>query len=579
MWNKAFAKAGFKDAIQVRQMSEREQWDPADIRYNTIRWIHTLDGYFAMGPSRVNPLTGEILNASILVDASFIRALKNEYRQIIQPRDFKNRTSLTALMQNRLLCKASWEAKGDEFFQRNYFHQQKQQVITERLSRLAGECDLCYGIEAANQFAYGSLAMSLLRDKPPTNEQIKKYIHQYLRLIIAHEVGHALGLRHNFRGSTFLSPQEMNNTEITRRKGLVASVMDYIPPNIAPQGTQQGDYFPSMVGPYDEWAIQYGYTPIRATTISGEKPFLDRIAQQSDKPEYSYATDEDLYDLDPTVDAWDNSNDVLTYSQWQLNNARVMWGRLDKRFPGEGESYADVREWFGTVVGNYFQNIYYVTKYIGGQSFFRVHAGNKQGKLPFQPVAVEKQRQALAVLQKYVFAADAFNFSPDLLNKLAPSRWRHWGSTPRIGRLDYPIHDLVSFVQSSVLSDLLSGDRLSRLKDIEIKSQPGKALTLPELFNTLQDSIWTEVTEPKSKNVKISSWRRSLQRQYLEILAGMVLRKQDVPEDARTLAWYKIRQLDEKLAKVSSDDEYTKAYILETRDRIKKILDAPLPGN
>jgi hypothetical protein len=183
------------------------------------------------------------------------------------------------------------------------------------------------------------------------------------------------------------------------------------------------------------------------------------------------------------------------------------------------------------------------------------------------------------VLQKYVFAADAFNFSPDLLNKLAPSRWRHWGSTPRIGRLDYPIHDLVSFVQSTVLSDLLGSDRLSRLKDIEIKSQPGKVLTLPELFNTLQDSIWTEVTEPKSKNVKISRWRRSLQRQYLEILGGMVLRKQDVPEDARTLAWYKIRQLDEKLAKVSSDDEYTKAYLLETRDRIKKILDAPLSGN
>jgi hypothetical protein len=111
----------------------------------------------------------------------------------------------------------------------------------------------------------------------------------------------------------------------------------------------------------------------------------------------------------------------------------------------------------------------------------------------------------------------------------------------------------VSFVQSTVLSDLLGSDRLSRLKDIEIKSQPGKVLTLPELFNTFQDSIWTEVTEPKSKNVKISRWRRSLQRQYLEILGGMVLRKQDVPEDARTLAWYKIRQLDETKAKVSSD--------------------------
>ncbi|MDJ0775864.1 MAG: DUF5117 domain-containing protein, partial [Mastigocoleus sp. MO_167.B18] len=85
MWNKAFENAGFKDAIQVRQMPDDATWDPSDIRYNTIRWINTVDGYFAMGPSRVNPLTGEILDADILVDASFVRALKHEYRQIVKP--------------------------------------------------------------------------------------------------------------------------------------------------------------------------------------------------------------------------------------------------------------------------------------------------------------------------------------------------------------------------------------------------------------------------------------------------------------------------------------------------------------
>jgi uncharacterized protein YwgA len=95
----------------------------------------------------------------------------------------------------------------------------------------------------------------------------------------------------------------------------------------------------------------------------------------------------------------------------------------------------------------------------------------------------------------------------------------------------------------------------------------------------LQDGIWTEVIKSKDKNIKISSLRRGLQRQYLDMLTSMVLRKKHVPEDARTLAWYKIRQLDEKLANVNSDDEYTKAHILETRDRIKKVLDAPLQAN
>ncbi|MEH2289306.1 zinc-dependent metalloprotease [Nostoc sp.] len=584
MWNKAFLKAGFKDAIEVRQMPDDATWDPADIRYNTIRWINTVDGYFAMGPSRVNPLTGEILDADILVDASFIRALKSEYRKIIQPSQTENRTTLSALMQNRLLCANGLDAKNNGLPQK----MQAQEGLLNRLSKMAGEYDLCYGMEAANQFAFGSLAMSLLPDTMATPDQLKEYINQYLRLIIAHEVGHTLGLRHNFRGSTLLPPQEMNNTEITKNKGLTTSVMDYIPPNIAPQGTKQGDYFPNMVGPYDEWAIKYGYTTIQTSTPLAEKPILEKIAAQSYKPELSYSTDEDVYDLDPTADAWDNSGNVLLYSQWQLNNSRVMWERLDKRFPMAGDSYSDVSERFSTVLGNYFQQIYFTTKYIGGQSFYRIHpneipsekvSGVPQHRLPFEPVPIEEQRQALETLQKYVFAEDALNFSPELLNKLAPSRWRHWGSSPRVGRLDFPIHDLVLLMQGSVLRDLLSGDRLSRLKDIELKTPEGKALTLPELFDTLQSDIWTEVIKPKGKPMKIASLRRGLQRQYLDILTGMVLRKENVPEDARTLAWYKLKQLDEKLKGVNSEDEYTKAHLLETRDRIEKVLNAPLQAN
>ncbi|ARV60334.1 peptidase M43 [Nostocales cyanobacterium HT-58-2] len=586
MWNKAFEKAGFKDAIQVRQMPDDATWDPADIRYNTIRWINTVDGYFAMGPSRVNPLTGEILAADILVDASFIRALKNDYPKIVQfnqtqkLNQTENQTPLSALMQSSLLCTNRLETEKLEAESSDTSMQSSElEGVASRLPILAGQYDLCYGMEAANQFAYGSMAMKLLRDTPPSHEQMKDYVHQYLRLIIAHEVGHTLGLRHNFRGSTLLTPEQMNNTDITRSKGLISSVMDYIPPNIAPRGTKQGEYFPKMIGPYDEWAIQYGYTSIPGATPAAEKPFLDKIAEQSYKPEFSYSTDEDVFDLDPTANAWDNSNNVLLYSYWQLDNARFMWQRLNKLEPISGESFSEVKEQFGTVFSHYFQNIYYITKYIGGQSFYRVQPGDPKGRLPFEPVPVEKQKQALEIVQKYVFAEDALSFPPELLNKLAPSRWRHWGSVPRTGRLDFPIHDWVLFMQSSVLWDLLSGDRLSRLKDIELKSEPGQALTLPELFDTLQTDIWTEVLKPNGKPIVISSLRRGLQRQYVEKLTRMVLRKERVPEDARTLAWYKLKQLNEKLDGLSSNDEYTKAHLLETRDRINKTLNAQLQAN
>jgi hypothetical protein len=434
-------------------------------------------------------------------------------------------------------------------------------------------------MEAANQFALGSLALSL-QNTMPSSDQMKKYIHQYLRLIIAHEVGHTLGLRHNFRGSTLLKPEELNNTNITRTKGLTNSVMDYLPPNIAPQNVKQGDYFPTVVGAYDQWAIQYGYTPSDAIHPLAEKRFLEQIARLSTKPELAYATDEDMFDIDPGVNAWDNSGDVLRYSQSQLNNSRVMWQRLNKRYPVTGESYSQLSTLFDKVFLHYLRHTFFITKYIGGQSFYRNHAGDRNGKLPFESVPVEKQRQALETLQKYIFAADAFNFPPELLNKLAPSRWMHWGNQVMMGRLDYPIHDSINVMQSLVLKELLSGDRLTRLRDIELKSSSGKALTLPELFDTLQNGIWTEVVQPKGKLTQISSLRRALQREHLNMMTSMVLRTVSVPEDARTLAWYNLRQLRDKLNKKISNsddlDDYTQAHLEETRDRINKTLNAEI---
>lgn len=583
MWNKAFLKAGFKDAIEVKQMPDNATWDPADIRYNTIRWINTVDGYFAMGPSRVNPLTGEILDADILVDASLVRLLKSKYGTIVQPTQTNTRSSISELVRNRGLCGNGFAPKTNNTTQPESTN---PKGFLQRLSKLAGDYDLCYGMEAANQFTLGAISMSLLQNTPPSQEEIQQYINQYLRLIIAHEVGHTLGLRHNFRGSNLLSPEEMNNEQIIRTKGLTSSVMDYIPPNIAPKGAKQGDYFPSMVGVYDEWAIQYGYTQTNAKTSIAEKPILQEIASQSDKPELSYSPDEDMYDLDPTADAWDHSSNVLVYSQWQLDNSRLMWANLNKRFPMPGESYSDLSDRFSSVLNNYFQNIFYTTKYIGGQSFYRLRARENPStslasrrRLPFEPVPVEQQRQALKTLQKYIFAEDALNFSPELLNKLAPSRWYHWGSLPRVGRLDYPVHDLILLLQGSVLRELLSGDRLTRIKDIELKSPPEKSLTLPELFDTLENGIWTEVLKPKAGGVKITSLRRGLQREYLDLLIAMVLRRESVPEDARSLAWYKLKQLNEKLKSANTSDEYTKAHLLETSDRIEKALNAPLQGN
>ncbi|MDZ7958695.1 MAG: zinc-dependent metalloprotease [Aulosira sp. DedQUE10] len=550
MWNKAFAKAGFQNAIEVRQMPADADWQPADVRYNTIRWFNSLDAGFAKGPMRVNPFTGEILDADIIVDANMVRSIQQEYHV------YASRNS-----------KSKFESCDIVSFQQ--------------------DSELCYGQEATNQAAIGALALSLLPNTTPNSKAMQKYVHQYLRSLIAHEVGHTLGLRHNFHGSTMLAPQELNNTVITHSKGLAGSVMDYLPVNIAPQGVEQGDYFPGVVGPYDEWAIEYGYkispeAAIESIMPEAEKSFLEKIALASPQPELSYATDEDIWDINPLANVWDMSSDVLVYSQWQMDNARVMWERLDQHDLLPGENYNNLRVLFNRVLKYYFRNATLVSKYVGGQSFRRIHAGDDTS-WTFVPVSPVKQRQALAKLQEYVFAENAFSFSPQLLNQLAPSRWQHWGNPIPNDRLDYPIHDRIFRLQSRVLRSLLDSDRLNRLQDIELKTQPGEALSIPELFDTLQKGIWTEVLAPAAPK-PISSIRRSLQREHLNILLEMMLRNTNAPEDGRTLAWYELRQLqrviDSRLKQFGENlDISTLAHLEVSSDRITKALNAQLLSN
>ena len=569
MWNKAFEKAGFQNAIEVQQMPDDADWQPADVHYNTIRWFNSLDAGFARGPVRVNPLTGEILDADIIVDANMVRSIQQEYHALMEGNSSFTDGYFSQLGKNP--CPGNLSA----MFSKGFKAFPEQHLVDN---------DFCYSMESSDQAAMGALMLSILPNTTPSSETMKKYVHQYLRSLIAHEVGHTLGLRHNFHGSTMLAPEELNNTEITRTKGLVGSVMDYLPVNIAPQGVQQGDYFPGVIGPYDEWAIEYGYKRSPSVALEGiipesEKGFLEQIALVSPQPELSYATDEDIWDINPLANVWDMSSDVLLYSQWQMDNARFMWQHLDKGYLSKGESYSNLRVSFNRVLKYYFRNATLLSKYIGGQSFRRLHASD-DASWTFVPVSLLKQRQALTKLQEYVFSDNAFSFSPQLLNQLAPSRWEHWGSSVPNNRLDYPIHDRILGFQSAVLRSLLDSDRLNRLQDIELKTQPGEALSIPELFDTLQTGIWTEVLTPGEPK-PISSIRRSLQREYLNILLEMMLGTNDTPEDGRTLAWYKLRQLqkaiDVRLKQLSESlDVYTLAHLEASGDRIAKALNAQL---
>jgi hypothetical protein len=572
MWNKAFEQAGFRGAVDAKQMPDNAKWNPADARYNTIRWSSSLDAAFlGIGPSHVNPLTGQILDADIVLDANVIRWLKGQYQGLVE-------TSDSAALQ---LCGDDLEMQAVAGILVDDAETETRPPLPPFLNQLASEQDLCFGLGAKQQISVGSLSLSLL---PQTSElgNIDEYIKQFLHYLVAHEVGHTLGLRHNFHGSTLLKPDQLNDREMTRSKGMVSSVMDYVAVNLAGPEQVQGDYYPVVVGPYDQWAIEYGYTPSGEAFPEAETRLLNGIARRSPEPELAYATDEDASGFhDPEVNVFDLSGDILQYAQLQMDNARQMWQTLERRYPIAGDSYSEMRGKFSTIFSYYFRQALLLSNYIGGQSFNRDRPGDPNARLPFEPVSAAQQRQALNALQKYIFARDAFVFSPDLLNRLAPSRWNHWGQPSPSAASDYPILDRVFLVQSRILRSLLAGNRLDRLRDLEVKSDPDQALTLPELFETLQAAIWTEIWQPDPANLNISSFRRALQREHLDLLTKMILRQSRVPEDARTLAWYQLQQLRDRLGGMLSRyendvDLYTKAHLAESRDRILKALDAPL---
>ncbi|MFP4220488.1 MAG: zinc-dependent metalloprotease [Phormidium sp.] len=574
MWNQAFEQAGYLNAIEVRQMPADADWDPADVRYNTIRWSQSFNSGFAgIGPSRVNPLTGEILDADILINANIVRLLMRETESLLG-------SASSGMERERLLVDLPGGCVEDSCTTaENEAENEGTRLLQELRSRSnfpfnSGPRLSCNCAACTQAFQEGALALSLLRDVPPGDAMMEAYIQDYLRFLVAHEVGHTLGLRHNFQGSTLRRTDELQDVSLTRREGLTGSVMDYLPANIAPRGEPQGEFFPTRLGPYDEWAITYGYESFQHLPPQEEQRRLQAIARRSTEPELRYGTDEDLWsEIDPAINWFDLGADMLVHAESQMQLGRQMLERLEQRFPREGEPPDTLRSQFNFILFYYFRQSRVLLKHIGGQSFNRHQSAEV---LPFEPLPLEEQERSLALISEYIFAEDAFDFSPTLLNRLVPSRWFHWGSSPSFSRVDYPIHDQILGLQGMVLRSLLSPERLRRLRDLELKTPPGEALEVPDLLDRVYREIWSEVLQGRRMATNVSSLRRGLQRQHLQLSLAMATGRTRGTEDARTLASYYLRELEEALTaalrRQDDLDTYTRAHLQDSRMQIREAM-------
>lgn len=554
-WNKAFEKAGFYNAVEVEQQSKTADWDPGDVNYNTFRWITSGAG-FAMGPSRVNPTTGEILDADIIFDADFLQYWKQEY-EYFTPQGIEAFTGGPVEI-------GSYRAQQAALPSRLRGHQHNGRC----------SCNLLGG--ASQQLAY---AATIAAVQKRSGADLDKLIHQGLKEVTMHEVGHTLGLRHNFKASTLYSVEEMQDVEKVRETGMVASVMDYAPVFLLPKRLKQTDYYTTTIGAYDYWAIEYGYKPLK-----DEKKGLAEIAARSGEPELAYSTDEDTRGIDPDPHSkrFDFSNNLVEYAELQAELVAESLPRIVEDMVEEGEGYQKARQAFGILLRTHTMAVFNASRYVGGVYVSRSHKGDKDAPKPFRLVAVERQRAALKLVADQVLSDEPFNVPASIYNQLTPSRWRHWGegSTTRI---DYPIHRTILLLQDRVLNQVLSSLTLTRIHDNELRVPAEEdALTVAEVMTNVTGAIFSEVKqfeeggEFTNRKPLVSSLRRNLQRSYLDRLIRMALGRTSAPEDCQTLAYAELTDLKKEITQILEDDpeldRYSEAHLREAADRIGKVL-------
>jgi hypothetical protein len=603
-WNKAFEKIGFRDAIEVRQQ-ENEDFEPEDITYSTFRWI-TTDMGFAMGPSRANPLTGEILDADIIFDASMIRYWKQEY-QAWRPSATggweEPASSIQAVQRGWGLIDPrrpipgmaeSWNDRPTDLTKVN--DQTRIWALQQGICQCASNMKYELGLAA--------LALAAKGDLKPGDKIPDELIGQAIKHVVMHEVGHTLGLRHNFKASSMLPNDKLHDTSITRKQGLVGSVMDYSPINLAPKGVKQGDYFSTTLGPYDYWAIEYAYKPLSGGT-DGELEELQKIAAKCAEPGLDYATDEDMYGAaDPLVHAFDLGADPMKFAQDRMVLAEELMKDLADRVVDKGEGYQRARNAFRLLLNQYGNAAYLVVFYVGGESMHRDHRGDAKARDPFVPVKGVKQREALKFLQEHILNDKPFQFTPELLRKLAADRWLHWGNERMaFSSVDFSLYERVLAIQRIVLEQAFDPDVLSRIQNNALKAEKGdEPLTMAEVFRSVTDGIWNEGKDSEKNGNGSSIIRRNLQREHVKRLTNLVLGRRPpanvfsfedylfamstrpVPPDARSLARMHLKDIAGKIEgrlKPPNNglDDTTRAHLDECHERIVKVLNASMQVN
>ena len=534
-WNKAFEKIGFKDAIVAKQQPDDADWDTLDARHASIRWFVGADAGFARGPSHSDPRTGEILDADIAMSDVFGRSSR---RFIVEDVGAATARPNTAAV-------SAWHRAGRHDF-----------------------CD--YAHENASEMDFAFDILEARGDIEPDSPEAEAFAQGVVKDTITHEVGHTLGLKHNFKGSTVVSRSQLQDLSFTEANGISGSVMDYNGFNLPVAGERKASFNNNTLGPYDYWAIEYAYKPLEATTEAAD---LARIAARSTDPLLAYADDADAGGgrgndgIDPLVNRFDLGDDPLAFYQKRLLLSRELWQRVQDRAPRAGDDATRQRRVLLSGFRQLGRASDLVGKYVGGMYTQRDLPGTTQ-RAAYTPVEPAKQREALQFLAKGLFSSDSFRFKPQFLAGLSPD-YNEWD---RGGPVSIPA--AVLQVQVVALDRLLSAGTASRLLDLPLyvpAANSRSIISLSEVYSTLQGSVWSEL----KGGVEIDRMRRNLQREHLKRVQSLLTRgSPTLPPDALSLVRLHAFELQSDLRRAAGNSKLSVESRAHMQDSMAQLTEA-----
>ncbi len=508
-WNEAFEKAGFSNAVIMKIMPDTAKWDPADIHYNVIRWVASSQpSYGAIGPSFVNPRTGQILGTDITVE----------------------------------WYSGSATPINDELFNGASYNNQYLQIPHLNTKDY---CNLANELKA--QYTAGLTTLEL---NGASESEIKEMHKQFLNYLIMHEMGHTLGLNHNMKSSQMLSPAEVNNTAITHKIGLMGSVMDYPAINIALDKSKQGDYYTTKAGPYDLWAIEYGYTPFKPEE---EEAGLAKIAARSTDPKLAFGNDGDDMrapgsGIDPRVNVNDFTNDAVGYAEERFKIVNNLMGKLVSKYSKPGKSYAELRARYGSLLSQRRNMITAASRYIGGIYVDRSFPEQKSATKPYTPVPLAIQKKAMTTLGKYVFAPNAYEADAQVFPYLQLQRR---GFNQGRGE-DFKVTANLNALSTSALDQILHPNTLQRITNARLY---GNEYSVADVMNDLVKQIFDA-----DINSNVNVYRQYLQTSFVKSAGQLLADNSPLDNVSKSATYYTLKKLRTKLANAVSTNEETKAH-------------------